>query len=125
MSAVSKENTQTPPCNIRLTNNSGKVPPPVMPKTFRKRSDPLKASSQNTSNNEVYICVTEDTGAAITDRYNEMEKKLIIVKQEKDALMQEILKLKGELQDYQKEVKKAYNKLDHYNTVSRSKKVSS
>lgn len=123
MSSVSKENRTQSPCNVRLANSLGKVPPPVKPKTFRNfKTEPLQTADQNTCN-DVYICVTEDTTGATDDMYNEMEKKLDQAKQEKDALLQQIVKLKGEVQEYQKEVKKAYNKLDHYSTVSRSKKV--
>lgn len=114
-SNVSKTNSCTD-----LPVERSPIPPPVLPKTFRKTTatNYQKESEQN----KVYICVTEEE-TSLEAKYEQMEMELRAAKEERDMFQQDITKLKGELQETQKELKKAHTKLDRFNTVSKAKKV--
>ena len=95
------------------------TPPPVLPKSPRK-TNRYKDNDPNT----VSISVTaENKELSLEEKYKQMEMDLKAVKLERDSFQQDVTRLKGELQDFQKETKKTNSKLDHYNMLSKSKKV--
>ena len=104
---------------------SKKNPPPVLPKTFRSpNTNGLTKQEDQNNQSSVYICVTQEKETELEAKYRQMELELKTNKLERDMFHQDILRLKSELQETQKEIKKAHNKIDRYNMVSKSKKVS-
>ncbi len=104
---------------------SRRNPPPVLPKTFRSTNNISTnvGEDDNNQSSNVYICVTQEKETELEARNRQMELELEATKLQRDQFYQEVLRIKTELQETQKEIKKAHNKIDRYNMVSKSKKV--